>query len=109
MRAARFLTCRIRRPVIRIHSPILRCFVIKPTSSLSKASPERRFVADVGLTPREYRSRLRLARPRWLVEHADLRLTDIGFDCGFGNCSHFSRAFTKHFNIPRSSLRQESQ
>jgi len=70
---------------------------------------ERRFLADVGLTPREYRSRLRLARARWLVEHTDLRLTDIGFDCGFGNCSHFSRAFSKHFNVPPSSLRQESQ
>lgn len=70
---------------------------------------ERRFLADVGLTPREYRSRLRLARAKWLVEHTDLRLTDIGFDCGFGNCSHFSRAFFKHFNVPPSSLRQQAE
>jgi transcriptional regulator GlxA family with amidase domain len=70
---------------------------------------ERRFLADVGLTPREYRFKLRLARAKWLVGHTDLRLTDIGLDCGFGNCSHFSRAFTKHFNISPSNLRQASK
>jgi transcriptional regulator GlxA family with amidase domain len=69
---------------------------------------ERRFLADVGLTPREYRFRLRLARAKWLVENTDLRLTDIGLDCGFGNCSHFSRAFTKHFNVAPSNLRHLS-
>jgi transcriptional regulator GlxA family with amidase domain len=66
---------------------------------------ERRFLADVELTPREYRLRLRLSRAKWLVENTDLRLTDIGLDCGFGNCSHFSRAFTKQFNVPPSNLR----
>jgi transcriptional regulator GlxA family with amidase domain len=66
---------------------------------------ERRFMADVGLTPREYRLRLRLARAKWMVEHTNLRLTDIGLDCGFGNCSHFSRAFSRHFKIQPSNLR----
>jgi transcriptional regulator GlxA family with amidase domain len=66
---------------------------------------ERRFMADVGVTPREYRLRLRMMRAKWMVEHTDFRLTDIGLDCGFGNCSHFSRAFARHFNIQPSNLR----
>jgi transcriptional regulator GlxA family with amidase domain len=66
---------------------------------------ERRFMADVGVTPREYRLKLRLARAKWLIENTDLRLTDIGLDCGFGNCSHFSRAFSRHFKIQPSNLR----
>jgi transcriptional regulator GlxA family with amidase domain len=67
---------------------------------------ERRFMADVGLTPREYRLKLRMARAKWMIEHTDFRLTDIGLDCGFGNCSHFSRAFSKHFKIQPSNLRR---
>ena len=68
---------------------------------------ERRFRADVGLTPREYRFRLRMTQAKWMIEHTDFRLTDIGLDCGFGNCSHFSRAFAKHFNIQPSNLRRD--
>jgi transcriptional regulator GlxA family with amidase domain len=69
---------------------------------------ERRFMADVGLTPREYRLRLRMMRAKWMIEHTDFRVTDIGLDCGFGNCSHFSRAFASHFNIQPSNLRHNA-
>jgi transcriptional regulator GlxA family with amidase domain len=79
---------------------------ISRTLGVSMRRLERRFMADVGLTPREYRLRLRLVRARWLIENTDLRLTDIGLDCGFGNCSHFSRAFSNHFRMQPSSLRQ---
>lgn len=67
---------------------------------------ERRFIADVAITPLQYRLRLRLARARWMVENTDTSLTDIGFDCGFGNCSHFSRAFVGHFGTRPSKLRR---
>lgn len=67
---------------------------------------ERRFVADVGMTPRGYRKRLRLACARWMVEHTDRSLTDVGFECGFGDGSHFSRAFGGHFKVLPSSLRR---
>lgn len=67
---------------------------------------QRKFLADVGITPRDYRLRLRLARARWLIEHTDLSVTDVGFECGFGGCSHFSRAFAHHFKVRPSSLRR---
>jgi AraC family carnitine catabolism transcriptional activator len=70
---------------------------------------ERRFVADVGITPREYRLKLRLARAKWMIEHTDVSVTDIGFECGFGNCSHFSRAFTSHFKTRPSMLRRQAR
>ena len=68
---------------------------------------ERRFLADVGISPRQYRLHLRLARARWMIEHTDHSLTDIGLECGFGDCSHFSRAFAAHFDAPPSSLRKK--
>jgi transcriptional regulator GlxA family with amidase domain len=70
---------------------------------------ERRFMADVGITPREYRLQLRLARARWMIEHTDLSITDVGFECGFGGCSHFSRAFTSRFSVRPSALRRASR
>jgi len=73
---------------------------------ISMRQLERRFVADVSITPRNYRLKLRLARARWMIEHTDASLTDIGFECGFGNGSHFSRAFTNHFKASPSSLRR---
>lgn len=69
---------------------------------------ERKFVADVGITPRDYRLQLRLTRARWMIEHTDLSVTDVGFECGFGDCSHFSRAFTSHFKVRPSSLRRSA-
>lgn len=70
---------------------------------------ERRFVADVGISPRQYRLHLRLARARWMIEHTDHSLTDIGMECGFGDCSHFSRAYTAHFKTQPSSLRRKGR
>lgn len=73
---------------------------------ISMRQLERRFVADVAITPLQYRLHLRLSRARWMVENTDASLTDIGFECGFGNCSHFSRAFVGHFGTRPSSLRR---
>ena len=67
---------------------------------------ERRFMADVGVTPREYRLRLRLARARWMIEHTDLPVTEIGVDCGFTDSSHFSRTYKSHYKIQPSQARR---
>jgi len=70
---------------------------------------ERRFCADVGITPRAYRLQLRLNRARWMIEQTDLAVTDIGLECGFGDCSHFSRTFTRHFDVTPSNLRRATR
>lgn len=70
---------------------------------------ERRFFADVGITPRAYRLHLRLARAKWMIEHTDIAVTDVGLECGFGDCSHFSHAFTSHFKVSPSGLRRAAR
>jgi len=70
---------------------------------------QRRFLSDVGMTPRAYRLALRMARAAWMVRHTDLALTDVGLECGFGDCSHFSRAFTHHFRVAPYKYRQMSR
>ena len=68
---------------------------------------ERRFLADVGLSPRDYRQRLRLARARWMIEHSGRTITAIGHECGFDDSAYFSRAFRKQFGLSPSALRRE--
>lgn len=67
---------------------------------------QRRFISDVGMTPRAYRLAMRFERAKWMVRHTDVSLTDVGLECGFGNCSHFSRAFTRRFNVAPYRFRQ---
>jgi transcriptional regulator GlxA family with amidase domain len=69
---------------------------------------ERRFHSDVGMTMRDFRSHLRLTRARWMIENTDLSLTHIGLDCGFGGCSHFSRAFAARFKVRPSAIRRSA-
>ncbi|MCP5265194.1 MAG: GlxA family transcriptional regulator [Burkholderiaceae bacterium] len=70
---------------------------------------ERRFQADLGLSPREFKRHLRFARARWLLENTDLSVTAVGLDCGFGDCSQFSRAFSRHFGARPTALRKARQ
>lgn len=79
---------------------------VSRTLGVSSRQIERRFVGSVGMTPREYRLRLRLSRAKWMLQHTDRSVTEIGLDCGFTDCSHFSRTFRNRFNIQPSGARR---
>jgi transcriptional regulator GlxA family with amidase domain len=66
---------------------------------------ERRFVADLGVTLRDYRLSLRLARAKWMIEQTDRSITQVALDCGFNDGSHFSRSFKAEFDQTPSQLR----
>lgn len=76
---------------------------------MSSRQLERRFQADVGMTPREFKGRLRLTRARWLIENTDMSVTEVALDCGFGDCAHFSRSFAAHFGGRPSALRHKAR
>ncbi len=57
---------------------------------------ERRFVADIGLSPSAYRLKLRLNRAEWLLKNSALGVTDIALECGFQDGAHFSYVFKKN-------------
>jgi transcriptional regulator GlxA family with amidase domain len=73
---------------------------------VSPRQMERRFIADVGISPREYRQRLRFVRAKWLVEHTDRSMTDIGLECGFNDGSYFSRSYKDYYGVRPSKARR---
>lgn len=70
---------------------------------------ERRFQRDVGLSPAEYRQRLRLERARWLLQNTDLDVTEVSLECGFQDSSNFSRVVRTALGASPSEVRRAAR
>lgn len=63
----------------------------------------RVFEAVTGTTPHQYLLRLRLRRAAVRLRAEPAKVLDIALDCGFGDVSHFNRAFRAEFGVsPRT-------
>jgi AraC-like DNA-binding protein len=62
---------------------------------LSEAHFGRRFRREVGVTPLQYLTRLRVARACELLDRTRLNVEEVGRAAGFGDPFHFSRTFRK--------------
>lgn len=65
------------------------------TFGISLRTFHRRFQHAAGQSPHEYLNRLRIDRARDLLKHSDLSITEIAWQCGFNNPSHFGSCFRK--------------
>lgn len=54
-----------------------------------------RFNAELGVPPRQYILRARVARARHYLLTSDLSLADVAAHCGFAEQSHFTRVFAR--------------
>jgi len=70
---------------------------------------ERRFQRDIGVSPAQYRQRLRLERARWLLCHSDLDMIEISLQCGFQDSASFSRALRQFSGHSPRELRANAQ
>ncbi len=77
--------------------------------SLSRRQLERLFVAQLHDTPAAIYKRLRLNRARQLLALSRSPLTEIAFDLGFDNVSHFARLFKRIYGVPPGQFRSEAQ
>lgn len=75
----------------QLHAAITIDELCRPLG-ISRRQLERRFLQDVGLSPAEYRQRLRLERGRWLLQNSDLDITAVALECGFQSSGSFARA-----------------
>ncbi len=66
----------------------------------------RAFVQAFGQTPHEYRTGLRMARARRLLETSQLSVTEVCGAVGFESGASFSNLFRKTFGVPPSKIRK---
>ena len=66
----------------------------------------RTFERLTGVTPHQYVLRARLRKAAMRVARGSERITDVAFDCGFGDISNFNRAFRGEFGVSPRAFRQ---
>lgn len=88
----------------QLHSPVL-VEQLCESLGIGRRQLERRFQRDVGLSPAEYRQKLRLERARWLLQGTDLEVTAVALECGFQDSSHFSRLVRQSFGMSPREVR----
>ncbi|GAA3440853.1 transcriptional regulator [Planomonospora venezuelensis] len=72
---------------------------------LSPRGLSRAFTATVGITPLEYRQRLRLEFAATLLAETGLTVEAVSARCGFRDARHFRRLFTARYGRPPSASR----
>lgn len=73
----------------------------------SLSSFKRDFQKLYNGTPGKWLMNKRLDRSAMLLKNSDLNITQIVFECGFEDVSHFSRAFKKNFGVSPIKFRKE--
>jgi AraC family transcriptional regulator len=66
----------------------------------------RTFERLTGVTPHQYVLRARLRKAAMWLAGGSERITDVAFDCGFGDVSNFNRAFRREFGMSPRAFRR---
>lgn len=74
----------------------------------SRRSLERRFIKELGRSPRDEIVRARLTRARKLLSESTLKISDIARSCGYGKYVRFNRAFKQLTGLTPSQFRQRA-
>lgn len=77
-------------------------------TSMSLSSFRRKFKTLYNTTPNEYIYRRRLEKSKQLLLISDQSISDIAYDCGFKNQSHFSEKFKKSYQLSPTNFRMTS-
>lgn len=73
---------------------------------MSRAQFYRKFKALTDISPAEYLKTIRLHKAYSLLRQSNLNVTEVAFEVGFRNASHFSRIFTEQFGQSPSKVRE---
>lgn len=65
----------------------------------------RAFQTHLGTSPGNTYRHIRLERALWLVENSARSMSEIAYECGFADASHFSRSFREAFGKSPRDLR----
>ena len=66
---------------------------------MSRSQLYRKFAALTNSSVYRYLRKIRLHKARELLNSTDLNVTEVAYDTGFKNLSHFSRVYSEEFGI----------
>ncbi|MBE6930029.1 MAG: helix-turn-helix domain-containing protein [Ruminococcaceae bacterium] len=69
---------------------------------------QRKFEAEMGLTPTEYQRRVRLSKAKAYLASTDMTIDAIAELCGFANASHFISVFKRSEQLTPLQYRREN-
>ena len=75
---------------------------------ISARQVERLFREQLGMSPKVFYLKLRLARARTLLRQTVDPVLAVAVECGFTSTSHFSHAYKRIFGIPPTQERQSA-
>lgn len=67
---------------------------------------ERVFLAETGASPSQFYRDSRLKYGRWLLTTTDSAVSEIAYECGFADASHFIRHFQQQYGVAPGKLRR---
>ncbi len=77
--------------------------------AMSRSQLYRKFSSLTDLTVHQYIMSLKLKKANDLLLTTNLNVSEVAYDTGFKNISHFSRVFTKEFGYNPSNIKMEKQ
>jgi AraC-like DNA-binding protein len=98
--------CRARDVLQRIDDAAPKIDDLAREMGLSPSHFTRLFEAVFGVTPHQYRIRVRLDRARQLLAARERSVTDVCMEVGFSSLGSFSALFTRRFGEPPSRYRR---
>jgi transcriptional regulator GlxA family with amidase domain len=87
-----------------IEAPLSIAVVARMTGT-SARQLQRSFLAETGLSPKEFYRLMRLRYARWLLLNSDRRVTVIAYECGFADAAHFIRDFKAMYGMTPGQTR----
>lgn len=114
-RVALDLSAPVRDPLVRRALLIMQQNMGNPltihdiagTLSTNVRQLTRAFHAQLTMSPAQTYRQIRLERALWLIEHTIKSMSEIAYECGFADASHFSRTFREVFDASPSDVRAD--
>lgn len=100
--------------IVKIHeylmSHLQQKIKLSQLAEIVHMTPEslcRFFKSHMGITIIDYLNKIKVEYASSLLSNKELSISDVGFDCGFNNLSHFNKQFKRFMKITPSNYRMQ--
>lgn len=84
----------------------LTIYDLANNANMSVSNFNKLFTREVGVSPKNYLTSVRLNKALKLLRRNDFSVSEIAVQCGFSSLSHFSSAFKKVYDMSPSDYRE---